>query len=623
MNAPGSQPPAARRGAPVSAKAQDLARNLLSALFMAVRTAKIHDPSNEAFENAVQAVFRSAEALFSATGGFTIQFVEDSVFLNGGRMRFESGTFATMRTLRRLLEAEGLGGIELMRPPSTASVRQLVGMFTPGAKAEVSMDLAQEIRTLGVQRLVDNREDIKVDRRVFAVQCYGKLLLAVREQLERIAQARACDWAAQVSPPRLRLVRVVQDMVELGADRADFLLRLSTNRKGAGEVELHGANTSLLAIVLGHALGLPRPDLVDVAVAGLFHHIGAPVDLAGHFTYAPQISHASLARLVAESGVGPSSYLRGLIVGEQAIRAQPGAGAQPHPYSRLVKVAATFDRWTGGFGATQPPLHPLSALARMHNAGAAELDPGMVDLLINVLRAFPVGARVVLDSGATATVTNQLGGARWDRPMVQVDGAPPRILDLSLREGGRFVDRIASTARFAGLTDDVDAPMDETAVPSRRDTADLDDLLEGEDVLPEELPEVAFPDVTLDERHEVEPLPPLAYLEEAEDGGDGLLVLPDEDLIPLTQPDLLGLPEETGPAHQVQFAAVVDDLTPPEPLPDALDDPAWGPLVPLEEDDLLPSKTVADQLAVLPAHHSDTFDEEDEADATYEGPALE
>jgi hypothetical protein len=611
--------PPARRPT-VSKKAQDLARNLLSALFMAVRTAKIHDPSNEAFENAVQAVFRSAEALFAATGGFTVQFVEDSVFLNGSRMRFETGSFATMRTLRRLMEAEGLGGLELMRPPSVVTIRNLIGLFTPGAKAEPARELAQEIRMLGVQRVVDDRPDIRVDRRVFAVQCYGKLLLAVREQVERIAQARACDWAAQVAPPRLRLVRVVQDLVELGADRADFLLRMSTNRKGAGEVELHGANTCLLAIVLGHALGLPRPDLVDLAVAALFHHIGAPVDPAGRFTATPNTAHASLARLVAESGVGTSSYLRTLIIGEQPLPAAPPSGARPHPYARLVKVAATFDRLAGGVGSMQPPLHPLAALARMHNAGAPELDRDLVDLLMNVLRAFPVGARVVLDSGEVATVLNQLGGARWDRPLVQIDGSPPRLMDLSLREGGRFLNRVASTARFAGLEAGVEDPMDEQAVPVVRDTADLAALLEGEDVIPDDLP--AFDD---EDDDEAEPS-----------------TLAEGDLFPPTQPDLHGLSDEPEPAARPRFSSVVDDLAAPPILPSALAAGSWADAAggttedvpgPARDDDavgwgpLVPDEAVLERLEQHPGHHPDTFDEgqdlEEDADRTYEGPAPE
>lgn len=597
----------------LSRKAVDLAKNLLSSLFMAIRTAKIHDPSNSAFENAVQSVFRSAQALFQATGGFSLQLVEDTVFLNGSRLRFESSAFSTIRTLRHLMEEQDLGGLELMQSPNPTTIRNLILLFTPGAQVDpkAQVELARDIKMLGVQRLVEDRPDIKVDRRVFAVQCYGKLLLAVREQLDRIAQARTCDWAAGSGPPRLRIVRVLQDLVELGADRADFLLRLSTNAKGAEPVELHGANASLLAIVMGHALGVPRQALVDVAVAALFHHIGAVVDAQGGFVWDGRVCQASLARLLAETGVGQSSYLRALMIGEQTLVSAPN-GVQPHPYGRLIKVAATYERLTSGFGSAEPSLHPLGALARMYNTEPNQLDRDLVDLLINVLRAFPVGCRVVLDTGETAVVSNQLGGARWDRPMVRVEGPNPRIVDLTSMDRGRFAARITNTARFAGHDPSLEGPFDETSVPEDHRPTDLAALLEGEDVIPDDLPDFDdYDGLDLDPEAEQAPNSEPSHPQLAED-----LELPDLDLdddAPNTLPartslpelaPLMPLPEDSQVAARPQL--VIGEHTPAQP---------WSALVPDEFDDAVASDGMDDglfdRLAKLPATHGDTFDEDD------------
>lgn len=640
----------------LSRKAVDLAKNLLSSLFMAIRTAKIHDPSNSAFENAVQSVFRSSEALFQATGGFSIQFVEDTIFVNGTRLRFESTAFSTMRTLRRLMEAEDLGGLELLRPPNQTTIRNLILVFSPSAKPdpERQASLAQDIKMLSVQRLVDDRPDIKVDRRVFAVQCYGKLLLAVREQVTRIAEARSCDWTTDTAPPRLRIVRVVQDLVELGADRADFLLRLATNQQGAKPIELHGANVCLLAISMGTALGLERQILVDIAVAALFHHIGAVCGPQGDFTWDTRVSHASLARLLSETGVGQSSYLRALMVGEQSL-VQRGGAVGSHPFSRLIKVAAAFDRWVTGFGYNEVPLHPLGALARAYNADPGDLDRNIVDLLINVLRAFPVGCRVVLDSGETAVVTNQLGGARWDRPMVRTEGADPRILDLSLRVGGRFAGRIAATARFAGHDPSLESPLDESAVPVLQVATDLSDLLEGEDVFPDDLELEAYP-LELDD----EPLARDALDDGAEAWTAPMTPEPfaPQDLVPepLAADALSFAPNVGGvepwPTDPMTLDAAPEPLTfgalqplelPADALqsaPDALlpsEQPAdlsWSALVPdafenssdfVGLDIPQPPQPVAADPAVLrrlerlPATHTDTFDEEDEPDDTLGG----
>jgi len=96
----------------LSPKAIELGRGFLSALFMGLRTAQIHDSSNKAFERAVQNVRTAAEGLYSATGGFSVSFVDESAFLNGVRLRFDGTTFDAMVTLRHILEQKDLGGIE-------------------------------------------------------------------------------------------------------------------------------------------------------------------------------------------------------------------------------------------------------------------------------------------------------------------------------------------------------------------------------------------------------------------------------------------------------------------------------------------------------------------------------
>ena len=42
-----------------------------------------------AFEHGINMIRESADALYAATSGFSLRFVEDSAFLNGSRLRFE------------------------------------------------------------------------------------------------------------------------------------------------------------------------------------------------------------------------------------------------------------------------------------------------------------------------------------------------------------------------------------------------------------------------------------------------------------------------------------------------------------------------------------------------------
>lgn len=448
-------PAAATDKSNLSAKALELGKSFLTALFMAIRTGQIHDVSNRAFEHGLNQLNEAALGLYAATGGFTVRFVESSVILNSVRLRFEGRTFDTMSTLRAMLESHGLGGIQVRTQPTFEAMQKLVLLFAPGQSQSKSgftpADLA-EVELLGLQRFQDESdEELKVDRGVMAVQLYAKAILAVREQNERVAKERDALRAAD-DVPTLRAVRIVQDLVELSGDRLDFLLRLAGNHEGAPIEELHPANACVLSIALGHALGVPRADLVDLGMAALFSELGAlsPEDLSSRAA-----AHRSFARLLAAGGSPRSIELRAVAALESAVHpdevsAWGKARPRRHLYGRILNVAKSYDRLTAGLlPPGSPPLMPLEALAVLLNDQGGRTDPRLADLLMNLLRAYPKGILVELDSGERVRVESQQQSARWDRPVVQrsADGA---LFDLMEQVDGRFSRRIAGSVWSAG-----------------------------------------------------------------------------------------------------------------------------------------------------------------------------
>lgn len=449
----------------VSEKAIEHAKAFLSGLFMGLRTARIHDQRNQAFERSVQTVHEAASKLFAASGGFQIQFVEQSVFLNGARLRFDGGLFENVRTLEGVLRSKELGGLSMSSPPSFESVRALVVQLAKDGDLEREVLESLKIRILGPQVLSDRGPaEIKVDRKLLAVQSYAKLLLALREQFRRI---RTEKREGQSSNLRLRVVRIVQDLVEIAGERPDLLLRLSSNVGGAEVEILHGVNATLLALVMGHALGLGRRELVDLAMGTLFHHIGAEADRA----FGRTEQDASLARVLADSAVSRSSMTRAIVVAHHRKRADGTCEfrrSPPHLLARIAGVAISYSQLLAGYGLRAGRrAKPLDALRVLLEDETGRFDPDLVDLLINVLRAFPVGCHVVLDSGEHAVVTSHAGGSRWDRPVVAVRGANSRHLDLMAREDGRLPHRIAGTARLLGV--EADLPEDERAASGSAD----------------------------------------------------------------------------------------------------------------------------------------------------------
>jgi hypothetical protein len=408
-------------------KEVEAGKRFLSALLIGVRTAA-HAETHKNLVAAIQSVHEAADALFQATGGFSIQFDEESAFINGTKVRFEGGAYATI--LRNTLKARDIKTIGMKKPPSLAAVRKLVLLFAPegafpdepAAIGEPSARIAYPPKPGATPAPAP-----RIDRRLHAVWSYTKLVLALREQL------------AQPNPDaKLHAARIVLDLADLARDRADILLRLAASPSVLVAPESHGANACVLSIVLGHALSLSKNELADLGMAALFYD--------------------SLGRVIAENAIAKPGFVRAFVAAELYPSAK--RRAKPHLYSRIVAVAVAYERLTSGYGVPSGDrVHALDALGALAADHSGRFDPRIVDLLISVLRAFPLGVEVVLDSGESGVVIGL--GSRWDRPIVRTTGEPVREVDLLQRDAnGRFAATITGTRQF------YDARVAPAAAPS-------------------------------------------------------------------------------------------------------------------------------------------------------------
>jgi hypothetical protein len=434
----------------LSERTLEQAKAFLASLFMGLRTAQIHDVGNKAFDNAVHKVHDAAVSLCAATGGFSIQLVGETAFLNGARLRFDGNIFQTMRALERILSAKEIGGLTMKASPSVDGVKSLILELAKEGKTDGAA--LREIGILGPQAYSDGQVELRVDRKVLAVQSYAKLVLALAEQIARV---RLDDERRGAKRLRLRVVRIVQDLVDLAAERPDLVVRLASSRPSslagyasAGAAELYGATAWCLALVWGPALELARRLIVDLAVGVLFHHLGAEDRIDG------DSGSRSLAVIASDSAVSTSSMLRMITVAHHRKRADGLSTFRkkpPHLFARIASVAITYGQLVSGYGTAEGfAAAPLEALRVMMEDRSGRFDRDLVDLLVNLMRAFPVGCHVVLEDGTHAVVTSHVGSSRWDRPVVALRGEARKNLDLMIRREGRFAHRIAGTARALG-----------------------------------------------------------------------------------------------------------------------------------------------------------------------------
>ena len=453
----------------VSERLNELSKNFVSALFMGLRTARIHSESNKAFEQAVRTIHESSRALHAATGGFRLVFVGETTLLNDARLRLDPSSMAVVRSLRSALENKKLGGLVVEHPPNYESSRSLLDLLRASGPVDEATRARSQVSLLGPQTFKDDgvRGPALIDPEERAIRVYAKLLIGLREHFKRFSDEQEGISTGDLRP--LRLSRTVQDLVEVATLAPRALLVMANHDGDTWLAERHGANVCCLAIALGHTLGLDRSTLLDLGLVSAIHHMAVPADGRGRFDEAAV--RTAFFRMLAEGGAGPSAASRISMLANHRRpvgsidQAAPGGPDLP---ARIIGLCATYQQLRTGFGLRRPVRsEAVDVLALLYQDRSGRFDPDLVDLLVNMLRAFPIGVDVILTSGGRGIVSSHGGARRWDRPVIVQTEPERRNLDLMARKGTVFVDTILGTARFHGAPERERPGLASEAFPTR------------------------------------------------------------------------------------------------------------------------------------------------------------
>jgi len=463
---------------PPRAHVQALGKSLISQLFMVLRTVRIHDRGNQSVLVATEHLKDTLNTILGVLGQVKLEFVEDQVYLSDQRIRVDGVGQQNVRELAGEFNQRGLGGFTFTRSVNTQSLTELLLAFNEagdkGEEAAAFMrDRLSELRDLAVELLgrrsfADEapQEELKIDPRLLALQTYAKAVIAVKRFVNDLVE----ESEGGRGGIRLKLVRIVQDLVDLSDDRVNLLLKLMSIRDCTDYQYNHAVNVCVLSVAMGRALGLERGDLVDLGMAALMSDLGFAViapelaDKAGTLDDAEleELHETTLAavRVLLGKGALTRSAMRRMIVAFQHHIHYDLNGGYPqleeqkplHLFSRIVAICDAYDALT----TTRPwreAFSPDEALKILNQSGGTKYDPVLLRIFINLLGLYPIGTAVRLSSGEVGIVYHTTDDPkRFDRPFVRIlrdaQGSPVErtlIRDLTEEEGGAFKYSIVET----------------------------------------------------------------------------------------------------------------------------------------------------------------------------------
>ena len=455
----------------LTSKHQALARQLVVQLHSVVRTTRLHGSENRALLIASENLKNTINTLWAALGSVRLQIVEDTAYLNDCRIRLDSGTQNSLNDLREVLDERNLGGLAISRPVDTAALKNFLVLMsrevTDKGDIELLKNSLESMKELAME-LLDRRsfaddhaiEDIRVDKKTFALQTYAKTIVAAREALKLMQEGENPMTA------KIPITRIIQDLVDIATERINFMLKLGAIKSADEYLVNHAANTCVLSLVIGRALDVDRVELVDLGIAGLLANLGfglIPQDLLEQPRELSEDERKRVRSMMActvrqwipERRINKAAMRRALVAIEHLRPYRdPDTGQRQDLllFSRIVAVASAYDALT-----TKRPWRdgytPDEALAILQKESDSKFDPVVVKIMINLMGMYPLGSAVILDSGELGIVYHtshdpDLFDKPWVRVVRNAQGQPVKRTDIrNLAESSDPSHRISRLAR--------------------------------------------------------------------------------------------------------------------------------------------------------------------------------
>lgn len=370
---------------------------LANVLHGLLRTSRLHDADNQAFDAPVNEFRSAVRALTDALGVVNLVTVEDQVYVNDVRVRFGEKS-GTPGALGQELKKHNVGGITFHATPSDQDVRALVQLFArPPAGSSPRMALARALYKRGVKQI----ELTGIYRYLRAGEVRRSGDNATTDLMERAQLTVTQTWNSAFSGRVLNalpLRRLVAEILETGPGSEALWEPIDAPPHIA-----HAMRVNHMSLVIGTGIGLDQATLQDLGVSALLHDLGyaAPPEIQGgtgrlHHTLAHTVLGARM--LACRRGFHEAKVRRVLVALHHHRDFANKSGTPPPLFGRIVRIAEDYDHYTrpDAFG-----LSPPEALSAIVGGSGTRYDPVLVQTFVNIMGRFPPGTLLELDDGRT------------------------------------------------------------------------------------------------------------------------------------------------------------------------------------------------------------------------------
>jgi len=398
-------------------------KNLVIFFYVALRNARIHGLVNEAFQQPLRRFAEALNSILALEGALSLRVAESYIFVNEQRLRFDIEGFLSYTRLVEELKSCKIGSLIFRQAIETEELREFISLFLGlDPNAENPSQILQErliqrgISHVSVEGPVTPRFSAgRIDSkgRELAKSTFLKGITKIGQVLNQTAASERIDMKGSK--------RVVQSLVDLILREDLFILGLTSIKNYDDYTANHSVNVCILSIALGSRLGYSKSELYKLGMAAFFHDIGK-VRIPEELLNKPSPLEEDEFRIVSLHpyyGVLPLMRLKGLndLVLKSMIASFEHhlnydlSGYPPLSkkrkltfFSRIIRIADSFDAMTTPRVYQPTPFLPDQALAIMMDKAGKAYDPALLKVFVNTVGIYPRGTLLLFDTGEVGMV---------------------------------------------------------------------------------------------------------------------------------------------------------------------------------------------------------------------------
>jgi HD-GYP domain-containing protein (c-di-GMP phosphodiesterase class II) len=458
----------------------ELGTQLVVRISAMIRTARMHDVSNQAFQRQVQDCMEILLKGMEEEQEIALVAVADYLYVNGVRIKAHSSILSIYHGLMGEFERRSLGGLRFLQGIHAAELERFFQLFMAAEDPALAERLESAIQEASIEHLmVVPVSDLEADD-------LSKQLEETNQPSSERGRAKRVFWravlgtkkillrATQTGRPDLRHAkRLVQPVVDNILRHEYSIVGLTALKDHDEYTYAHCVNVSILSVSMGNVLGFSRQSLADLGVAALMHDVGK-IAIPGIVLRKPSrlderewrmirrhpiegmkmmIRMPGLSMLAIDSmRVSLEHHLNYDCTGYPEFSQEWGQATM----SRVVALADCFDAMTAHRSYQKRPFSAFEALQYLTGPARVQFDPAVLWALIKTVGLYPPGSILLTESGhVVLSVSPNPADLRRPtcRVLVRPDGTPEP------EENATTWDPMASTEQVVQVLRPEDHPV--------------------------------------------------------------------------------------------------------------------------------------------------------------------